>query len=103
MEPIMEKTIKILSHKVKVIKNSPGNWSQGGLGRAYIKDGQILLNADQAEDTLKSTLVHEIVHYVADLLSLELSEQQVDGIAMGMFTVLKDNPDITKESFYKSL
>lgn len=95
----MVKKIKILSHEVKLIKNSPGNWLQGGLGRAYIKDGEILLNIDQSEDSLKSTLIHEITHYISDLLSLELSEQQVDGIAMGMFTVLKDNPKLIKEEF----
>ncbi len=96
----MKKTIKILSHEVKLIKNSPGNWADGALGRAYIKDGEILLNLDQSEDSMRSTFVHEVTHYIADLLSIEMSEQQVDGIAMGMFTFLKDNKEIVLEEFY---
>lgn len=96
----MQDIIKIISHEVELIKNSPGNWSQGGLGRADIKEGQILLNIEQSEDSLRSTLIHEVTHYISDLLSLELSEQQVDGVAMGMFTFLKDNPDFIVREFY---
>ena len=37
--------------------------------------------------------------YISELTSLELSEQQVDGVAVGVFSFLKDNPKYVKELF----
>ncbi len=92
--------IKILSHDVKFTKSSPGIWAEGGMGRAAIKYGEILIDPEQAPDSLKSTIIHEVTHYISDLLSLDLSEQQVDGISIGMFTFLNDNPKLVNREFY---
>ena len=43
---------------------------------------------------IKQVLLHEIIHGVEDMYSLELTEQQVDSLANGLLLVLKNNPKI---------
>lgn len=94
------KTIKILSHDVTVTEEDPSMWSEGGMGRSYIKTGQIVLNKTMQQDSKRSTMIHEAVHYISDLTSSDLTEQQIDAVAVGMFSLLKDNPEFIKELFY---
>ena len=82
--------IKILSHDVTYKLEDPGLWATG-LGRAHIVDMAIVVNNNLQDDARRSTTLHEITHIISDLLQLELTEQQVDGVAVGMHSLLKDN------------
>jgi hypothetical protein len=42
-------------------------------------------------DAIKSTLIHEIIHVISDFNHLELTEEQTSGIAIGLYSVFKDN------------
>jgi len=89
-----EFTVRLLSHDFRVIVESPTHWSEGGMGRASLKEQTIRLNDILPPDTRHSTLLHEVIHLISDLTSIELTEVQVDVVAQGMFTFMKDNPKI---------
>ena len=89
-----EFNIRLLAHDIRVIVESPAHWSEGGLGRASLKDQTIRLNEAMLKDVRYSTLLHEIVHLISDLNTIELTEVQVDVVAMGLFTLIKDNPKL---------
>lgn len=92
-----EFNIRLLSHDFRVIVESPTHWSEGGMGRASLKDQTIRLNDILPNDTRHSTLLHEVIHLISDLTSVELSEVQVDVVAQGMFTLMKDNPQVVAD------
>lgn len=41
-----------------------------------------------------SSLFHEIMHAIEDFADLDMSEQEIDVLAYGMFAVLADNADL---------
>ena len=89
--------IRLLSHEFRVIVESPTHWSEGGMGRASLKEQTIRLNDVLPNDTRHSTLLHEVIHLISDLTSIELTEVQVDVVAQGVFTLLKDNPEVVAD------
>lgn len=92
-----EFTIRLFSHEIRVIVESPAHWSEGGMGRASLIDQTIRLNDALPNDTRHSTLLHEVIHLISDLTGVELSEVQVDAVTQGMFTLLKDNPELVAD------
>lgn len=64
------------------------------LGRCVVDDNLILLNIDQSEASLKHTLAHEVIHSIEQKLHLNMTEQQVDLIALGLIDIIADTPDM---------
>ena len=85
-------SIMILSHRIGILPIPVGPQFVEHLGTADIREAMIRLRADMPPDLANSTLLHECVHIISDLLTLELTEQQVDGIAIGIHSIIKDNP-----------
>ena len=83
--------IKLLSHDVNYKVEDPGLWRHSGMGMASVVDMAVVINKNMPKDAIRSTTLHEIVHIVDGLLQLELTEQQVDGVAIGIHSLLKDN------------
>lgn len=92
-----EFTVRLLAHDFRVIVESPTHWSSGGMGRACLMEQTIRLNNIMPNDVRHSTLLHEIVHLISDLTSIELSEIQTDVIAQGLFTFMKDNHQLVAD------
>jgi len=92
-----EFSVRVFSHDFKVIVGSPGGWSETSMGNSSVLEQKIQLNAAMPHDVRCSTLLHELVHAISDLMSAGLSEAQVDAVAVGMFTIIKDNPELIAE------
>jgi len=64
----------------------------------------ILIRADTTDQTQKVTLLHELVHAVLlrngnsqDTETKDInSEELVDGIALGMYELIRRNPEMTR-------
>lgn len=89
--------IKIYNHSIKVVESNPSDWSNG-MGRSNTLKGEILLNKTLPEDMKLNTLLHEVLHFILDIHSLKLSDNEtaVSLIATGMIDFLRSNPDIAK-------
>jgi len=64
-------------------KNSP---CDGAMGRSIMNAGLITLEQDLPPDQFEETLLHEVVHLVADNSAIELSEQAVAALSLGLFS-----------------
>lgn len=87
--------IKIHGQNITIIENNPGGWSENGMGRWLGKNGEILINSGMPDDIKDSVLLHEIIHALADMNALNLSETQVSVLANGLFETLRANPDLS--------
>lgn len=67
---------------------------QDDLGQCRPDNFEILLNTDQSEESLRHTILHELVHCIEQKLHLEFSERQTDLIALGLIDLLSTNPDL---------
>jgi hypothetical protein len=56
----------------------------------------ILIDADLDEQAMTQTLFHEIVHELAIQAGQDLNEGQVDSLAFGIISVLRDNPKLVE-------
>jgi len=90
------RSIKIASHKVKirVVKNIKE--PSGVLGYADLTHNLIVLRKEYNgqsldESTITEVLLHEIVHQVAELYGINLSEKEVKQLGAGLLQVIRDN------------
>lgn len=63
-------------------------------GLCYADSQEVLLNPQQTEQQLRHVLLHELVHAIESKLNLELSEQQTDGMALGIKHLFLTNPQL---------
>jgi len=66
------------------------------LGRCVVDDNLILLNATQTITNLQHTATHEVIHAIEQKLHLNLTEQQVDLIALGLVDIMKNTPEMLR-------
>lgn len=64
------------------------------LGQCRPDQFELLLNTDQCEESLRHTLLHELVHAIEQKLDLQLTERQTDLIALGLIDMLSNNPNL---------
>lgn len=60
--------------------------ANGMLGAACRSAQRINLNKEQADDQLRETLLHEVIHIVNDELLIGLSEEDVSRLSVGLYS-----------------
>ena len=85
-------TFKLLSHNITLKINDPSTWAESGMGRCYLPKLEILINKEMSPDIQGSTLIHELMHMIADMHSIEINEQQIDALTLGIYSFIKENP-----------
>ena len=94
---MIQTTITILGHTYHISECDPGMWCSNGMGRSDVRRGTIELNIAMTDDVKRSTLIHEVIHQLADILdisSIRESESNISALAAGFYTILKDNPEL---------
>jgi len=64
------------------------------LGRCVVDDNLILINPIQTKTNLHHTLTHEVIHSIEQKLHLNLTEQQVDLVALGLIDIMTNTPEM---------
>ena len=63
------------------------------LGMCYVDSNEILLRTQGLPaDTIIHTFLHELVHSIEQKLELDMTERQVDLIALGLIDLFRSNP-----------
>ncbi len=90
--------IKIGWKEFKVTIAEPSEVLKSGgddcYGDIYWDKNEIRLNSNNDDDQQQATLLHEIIHGVSSMTSLDLSEDIVLRLGNGLYTVIKDNPGL---------
>lgn len=75
---------------VRVVKKHP-KLHKDLLGICLFGDNEILISANAAEDTQRSTLLHEIVELIDSSNELDLDESKVLTLEAGLYSIIHDN------------
>lgn len=92
-------TLSILDHEITLKNEDPGDWESGGMGRCNVLKSKISINSLLPEDVKRNTFIHELIHWVHDTTGVELSEQDVDGLALGINSFITNNLDWINETW----
>lgn len=96
--PYQTTELRLLGHRIHLSEAEPGlDWEPHCLGRCSLTESRVVLRAGLSDDLRRSTALHELTHLVSDLLQLGLSEQQVDGVAIGLYSLMQDSPAFMRE------
>ena len=63
-------------------------------GLCYADSQEVLLNPQQTEQQMRHVLLHELIHAIETKLNLALTEEQTDGIALGIKHLFFANPQM---------
>ncbi len=85
----------IAQQRINVIEENPTLWSENGMGRCSTVAGIIRIKKSMPEDIKQATLLHEVIHLIADMNGLKISETTVSVVSTGLMEVLRSNPEFT--------
>ena len=90
-------TISILG-KPYSIRWTDDTLTGGGaiMGAANRTEQTIVLNKQVGRDQMRDTLMHEVIHIISGELSLELAEETVSRLAVGLYASGVRPPRITQ-------
>ena len=87
--------IKLFSQTWQIRASSPGELVDD-LGQCRPDQLEILINPNQVPESMIHTLAHELVHAIEQKLLLDMTERQVDLMALGFIDLIGNNPKFTK-------
>lgn len=97
---VIPETVKIGWKEFKVNITEPSEVLRSGgtdcYGDIYWEKNEIRLNKANEPDQMQCTLLHEILHGISDMQDIDLSENVVRRLANGLYSVIKDNPELFK-------
>lgn len=85
------KILKILGIDFKINFIEDHSRTDLCMGRVDIKTATINISKIMPEDNQRAIMLHEVIHAIDDMLSLDLSEQQVTCIAAVLFATMEEN------------
>jgi len=88
------KSIRLYSQEFPVVESHPGMWSGNGMGRSSQING-ILINSGMPDEAKITTLIHEVLHLIADLngLNVNNSESEIATLSNGLVDFLRSNKE----------
>ena len=87
-------TFELFSQVWQIRAGSPKEMDTNN-GLCYSDSCEILLNPQQTAQSIKQTLLHELVHCIESKMNLDLTENQVDSLAIGLNHMFTANPELT--------
>ena len=76
------------AHKIRTLNLGENS---DNMGRCDMVRQTIELNKLMPNDTLRETLLHEIIHVINENCATEMTENQVATISSNLYGVMKDN------------
>jgi hypothetical protein len=64
-------------------------------------DGRIVAAANIKPDDQREVVMHELFHVIDDTLGIGLPEKKLRPLSVGVFTMLKENPELCNYFFGK--
>ena len=89
------KHVEIIGHKYSVVIST--EMSEDELGRCDYNNQKILISNHQASDTIRDTLLHEIIHAIHWLMGLgdnSTEEEFTARTTTGLRSVMLQNPEV---------
>lgn len=84
-------TLKMLDHRIQLQMGEPEDWDFNTLGVANLHNNRITIRDSIPNDKKRSVFCHELLHIIADMHSIELTEQDVDAVSLGINSFITNN------------
>jgi len=88
LEFLKKGSVEIFGKKI-VVESFGKKELPSSMGEADIKAGKVWLSEELPEDTKAETLMHEMIHIISADLNLSLTEQQVAGLSVALYSIFK--------------
>lgn len=85
----------ILSHSGEVVFVDPKN-IEDKCGQCHQDELIVRIKEGMADDIAGTTLIHELIHVIEFLTHIELKEREIDCLALGLYSFLKENPHLVE-------
>jgi hypothetical protein len=94
-EPLMseEQTVKVLSQNVSIVECDAAGWDTGSNGQWQGDHNDIKIKNHLAKPVGDLTRCHELTHAIEEFSGIVLTEEQVQAIGLGWYTIIMDNPE----------
>ena len=96
-QAVMKLTIDLLDHSIVVTNENSGAWEETAMGISCLTRQECCINSALEGDALSCTILHELIHIIEEINSMQLSEQDVSNIAVGFLSLIKRNPELIKQ------
>jgi hypothetical protein len=83
--------INVLGQKLKIVYLKKENKENRDMGLLDAKEGKIYLSTKMNKNAIEETLLHEIIHALAQKLGIKLSERKVVALSSGLYSFFKSN------------
>lgn len=77
------------------LRDSPED-TEPGMGRQETDNQRIFIREGQPLESEQDTVLHEVIHCIEEMLGLDMTEEQVTKLAMGLLAAIKDNPSFVR-------
>ena len=86
----MRKKIKILGFEYDIIQDKLADKSNAA-GSVNTLEQKIWIDINQHEEKKQSSLVHEVLEELNEILNIRLKHPQIELLEAGLFSVMKEN------------
>jgi hypothetical protein len=83
-----------LFNKPWTIRPSQFNELRDDMGLCMTNNLQVIYDSSFPYEEIEHIIMHELVHAIEQTLQLDLTERQVDLMALGIIDLIKHNPEL---------
>lgn len=88
--------VKVMSQRVKITRCDAAGWDTGSFGQYCPASNEIKVKTGLDPDVADNTICHELTHVIETMVGCPLTEEQVQMIGFGWYTIIRDNPSFIK-------
>ena len=89
--------LRVLGHDILVKRVNVGLSMTRNIGEYDADHAVITVKMGLETSVEDATILHEVIHAIDNTLNLDMSEEQVTGVAQGIFQFLADNSFYTRK------
>lgn len=92
------KEVRILGKlfRISAAEPEPAFDPHGVCGAMFLHTNSIVFRSAMSADEIRETVLHEVIHAIADCLHIKIKEHAVHAMSAGIYQVLRDNPQFAK-------
>lgn len=91
-----EQRVKVMSQSVTITPCDANGWDTGSFGQFDPTNNTIKVKEHVTKDVRDNTVCHELCHVIETMVGITLTEEQIQALGFGWYTIIRDNPTFIK-------
>jgi len=93
--------LHVLSHTIRVVCDDAKGWETGSHGQFTENDLIVRVRKGLEEQVKDLTICHELCHVIESLTGQPMTEQQIQCMALGWYSIIMENPEFIEAMWDK--